>query len=76
MRDFVEYVVTALTEHPGDVEICEVTGEKMSILELRCHREDLGRVIGKNGNTIGAVRSLLSVLAARQGRKAVLEVVE
>ena len=76
MKAFVENLIKALTEHPADVRICEVTGEKMSIFELRCHREDIGRVIGKNGNTIGAVRSLLSVFAARQGRKAVLEIVE
>ena len=53
-----------------------MTGEKTAIFELRCNREDMGKVIGKSGKTIGAVRSLLSNLAAKEGRQALLEVVE
>jgi predicted RNA-binding protein YlqC (UPF0109 family) len=76
MKDFIASTIKALADHPGDVRVSEVSGEKLSIFELTCHQEDLGRVIGKNGNTIAAVRALVSVLAARQGRRAVLEVVE
>ena len=76
MKAFVEYIVKSFTERPQDVRICEMYGESLSVFELRCNSKDLGRVIGKSGSTIGAVRSLLSVMAARQGRRAVLEVVE
>ena len=76
MKELVEYIVRALVEHPNDVRITEVDGEKTVIFELRCHPEDIGKVIGKNGKTVGAIRTLLSTAAARQGRRAMLEVVE
>ena len=76
MRDLIEYIVRALVDHPGDVRITEVDGERKLIFELRCHQDDVGKVIGKNGKTVGAIRTLLSTAAARQGKRAMLEVVE
>ena len=76
MRELVEYIVRALVDHPQDVRLTEVEGERTLILELRCHPEDVGKVIGKSGKTIGAIRTLISTAAARQGRRAMLEVVE
>lgn len=76
MRELIEYIVRALVDHPGDVKITEVDGERTVIFELRCHQDDIGKVIGKNGKTVGAVRTLLSTAAARQGKRAMLEVVE
>lgn len=76
MREMLEYIVRALVDHPDDVRITEVEGERTVIYELRCHPEDVGKVIGKNGKTVGAIRTLLSTAAARQNRRAMLEVVE
>jgi uncharacterized protein len=76
MKDLVELVVRSLVDHPDDVRVTEVDGEHTAVFEVRCHREDLGKVIGKNGKTIGAVRTLLSTVAARRGRRALLEVAE
>ena len=76
MKDFVLYVARALAAHPEQIEVSEVDGEHTSVFEIRCHHEDLGRVIGKSGKTIGARRVLLNNVAARQGRRAMLEVVE
>lgn len=76
MKDFIEYVIKSLVDYPEHVMISEIYGKRNIILEVRCHSDDMGRVIGKNGKTIGAVRLLLSGLAAKQGRKAMLEVVE
>ena len=76
MKNFIEYVIKALVDNPGSVQISEIYGKHNVILEIRCHSSDMGRVIGKNGKTIGAVRTLLSTLAARQGRKSMLEIVE
>lgn len=76
MKEMLEYIVRALVDHPDDVRITEVEGERTVIFELRCHPEDLGKVIGKNGKTVGAIRTLLSTAAARQNRRAMLEVVE
>lgn len=76
MREMLEYIVRALVDHPDDVRITEVEGERTIIYELRCNPEDVGKVIGKNGKTVGAIRTLLSTAAARQNRRAMLEVVE
>ncbi|MBI3986059.1 MAG: KH domain-containing protein [Lentisphaerae bacterium] len=76
MKEFVAYIIRALVEHPDQVAIAEIYGRRNVILEVRCHAEDMGRVIGKNGKTIGSIRMLATNLAAKQGRKAVLEVVE
>lgn len=76
MQDYVFSLIRPLVDHPSDVQLTALDGEKTLVLELRCHQEDLGKVIGKSGKTIQAVRQLLSSLAARQGRRAVLEVVE
>ena len=76
MKTLVLDIVKYLVEHPKDIRITEVDGEKTNIIELRCNQEDLGKVIGKNGKTVGAIRTLLSTVAARKGRRAMLEVVE
>ena len=76
MKNFVEYIAKALVEYPDDLRISEVSGRREVIIELRCRNEDMGRIIGKNGKTIGAIRMLVSGVAARHGRKAVLEIVE
>ena len=76
MKEFILYVARALAEYPDDVMVTEVDGEHTAVLELRCSQKDLGRVIGKNGKTIAALRTLLSNIAAKQGRRAMLEVVE
>jgi len=69
-------MVTALVDHPREVRITEIKGEKSIVYELRCHGEDVGKVIGRSGKTVGAMRTLLGAIAARDGRRAMLEVVE
>ena len=76
MKDFAEYVVKTLVNHPDSIAISEILGRQSIVLEVRCHSDDMGRVIGKNGKTIGAVRTLLNSIGARQGLKVMLEVVE
>ena len=76
MKELIEYVVKALVDHPDDLRIAEIEGELTIVYELRCHPEDVGKVIGKSGKTVGAIRTLLSTVAARQNKRAMLEVVE
>ena len=76
MRELIEYVVKTLVDHPDDLHISEIEGERTIVFELRCHPDDVGKVIGKSGKTVGAIRTLLSTVAARQNRRAMLEVVE
>ena len=76
MKEFVAYVIKALVNHPDAVLISEIHGRHTIIIEVRCHANDMGRVIGRSGKTIGSVRMLLSSLAAKKGCKATLAVVE
>ncbi|HAL92069.1 MAG TPA: RNA-binding protein [Verrucomicrobia bacterium] len=76
MKELIEYVVKTLVDHPEDIRIAEIEGERTIVFELRCHPEDVGKVIGKSGKTVGAIRTLLSTVAARQNKRAMLEVVE
>ena len=76
MKELIEYVVKTLVDHPDDLRISEIEGERTVVFELRCHPDDVGKVIGKSGKTVGAIRTLLSTVAARQNKRAMLEVVE
>ncbi|NCC52028.1 MAG: KH domain-containing protein [Spartobacteria bacterium] len=76
MRELIEYIVRALVDYPQDIQITEVDGEKTVIFELRCNKKDVGKVIGKSGKTVGAIRTLLNTAATKEGRKAMLEVVD
>ena len=76
MKELIEYVVKTQIDHPDDLRIAEIEGERTIVFELRCHPDDVGKVIGKSGKTVGALRTLLSTVAARQNRRAMLEVVE
>ena len=76
MKELIEYVVRTLVDHPNELRIAEIEGERTVVYELRCHPDDVGKVIGKSGKTVGALRTLLSTVAARQNRRAMLEVVE
>ena len=75
MKEIVESIVRALSEHPDRVRVAEVDGEMTVIFEVRCHPDDVGKVIGKSGKTIGALRALVGAIAHRSGRRAMIEVV-
>ena len=75
MREFIEYIVRSLVDDPSQVRVTEIEGANTIIFELRVAQEDMGRVIGKGGRVANAMRTLLRVVAARQGRRATLEIV-
>ena len=76
MKELIDYIVRTLVDHPEEIDITEIEGERTIVYELRCNPDDVGKVIGKSGKTVGAIRTLLSPVAARQNRRAMLEVVE
>lgn len=76
MKEFVETIVKALVDRPEQVQVSEVGGEKTIVLELRVGQGDLGKVIGKHGQTAKAIRTLLSAASAKYGKRAVLEIIE
>jgi predicted RNA-binding protein YlqC (UPF0109 family) len=76
MKELVEYIAKALVDHPESVAVTELTGEKTSIYELRVHTEDTGKVIGKQGRTARAIRTLVSAAATKLNKRAMVEIME
>jgi predicted RNA-binding protein YlqC (UPF0109 family) len=76
MKQVIETIVKSLVDAPNEVTITEIGGDKTMIYELRCNAQDVGKIIGKSGKTVGAIRTILSAMASKQGRKALLEVVD
>lgn len=76
MRNLVEQIAKALVDQPDQVEVREVVGEQTSVLELRVAKEDLGRVIGKQGKTARAMRTILAAAGMKLRKRFVLEILE
>jgi predicted RNA-binding protein YlqC (UPF0109 family) len=76
MKDLIEYIAKALVDAPDEVKVNEVVGEKTSVLELSVAKEDLGKVIGKQGRTARAIRTILSAASTKIRKRSVLEIIE
>lgn len=76
MRDLIEYIAKSLVDKPEDVVVKETDGEKTTIIELRVAQEDLGKVIGKEGKTARAMRTILNAAGTKMGKRCVLEILE
>ena len=76
MQAFLEYVVKGLVQHPEEVTITPVQRNGMTIYELRLNESDVGRIIGRQGMTINAIRTLLLAGSAKQGLRCAVEIVE
>jgi len=75
MKDLVEQIARRFADYPDDVVVAEISGAKTLVLELRCNKSDVGRMIGRSGRTIGAMRVLLDALMSRARKRVILEVV-
>lgn len=76
MKELIEYIAKSLVDNPDDVTVKEVEGEKTTVYELRVGAGDLGKVIGKHGQTARSIRTLLNAAATKGGKRAVLEILE
>jgi len=76
LTELVAFIARSLVDNPDQVEVREVTGEQTAVLELKVAPEDLGKIIGKQGKTAKAIRTILSASAAKMRRRAVLEILE
>jgi len=76
MKDLIKYIVRALVDHPEQIEISEITSKQVTILELKVAKEDMGKVIGKQGRNARAIRTILSAASAKLKSRAVLEIIE
>ena len=75
-KELVEFVVKSLVDNPDEVSVNKVEGEKATILELRVAQDDVGKVIGKQGRIAKAIRTILSASATKDGKRAVLEILD
>ena len=76
MKDLIKYIAQALVDNPDKVEVQEVQGEQTSVMELRVAKEDLGKIIGKQGRTAKAIRVILGATSAKLKKHFVLEIIE
>ena len=76
MKELIEYISKALVDHPENVMVSEIQGENTSVIELKVAKDDLGKVIGKNGRTARAMRTILSAASTKLGKRSVLEIIE
>jgi len=76
MKELVQLLARSLVSFPDAVEVKETQGDTASILELKVAKEDLGRIIGKQGRTAKSIRTILNAAASRTNRKVVLEIIE
>ena len=76
MKELVQYLAKSLVTNPDAVEVRETERETASVLQLKVAKEDLGRIIGKQGRTVKSIRAILNAAASRTNRRVVLEIVE
>ena len=76
MKDLILMIAKSLVDKPEELDLQEVIGEKTTVLELRVAKEDLGKVIGKQGKTARAMRTILNATATKLKKRAVLEIIE
>ncbi len=75
-KDLIEYIAKALVDHPEQVKVSEIEGGRTSVIELSVAKEDIGKVIGKQGRTATAIRIILGAVSAKLKRHFVLEIIE
>jgi predicted RNA-binding protein YlqC (UPF0109 family) len=76
MKEFIEYIVKLLVDKPKEVSVTEKAGERTIIFGLKVGDGDLGKIIGKHGQTVTSLRMLIAAISAKQGKRTVLEIVE
>jgi len=76
MKELVKFIAQSLVDNPDAVQVKEIEGEQTSVIELKVAKEDLGKVIGKQGRTARAMRTILNAASTKIRKRAVLEIIE
>jgi len=76
MKELIKHIAQSLVDNPDKVEVTEVIGQQASVIELRVAKEDMGKVIGKQGRTAQSIRTILSAASAKVHKRAGLEILE
>jgi len=76
MKELIEYIAKLLVDKPEEVSVTEIEGQQTSVIELKVAKEDLGKVIGKQGRTARAMRTILGAASMKLKKRSVLEILE
>ena len=76
MKELIKLIVQALVDHPEQVAIAEVVGKQITVLEVKVAKEDLGKVIGKQGRNAKAIRTILNAASAKANKRTIMEIIE
>ena len=76
MQEFLDFVLRRLVDYPDELVLTKLEAPKKIIFRIRLRQSDIGKVVGKHGQTLAAIRNLISAAASRHGEKVVLEIVE
>lgn len=76
MKELIEQIAKALVDSPDQVEVTEVDGEQTTVVELKVAKDDIGKVIGKQGRTARSMRTILGAASTKIGKRTVLEIIE
>ena len=76
LKELISYIASSLVDKPDEVQVTEIEGEQTTVLELRVAKEDLGKVIGRQGRTARAMRTILGAASSKLKKRSVLEILE
>ncbi|MFO7941834.1 MAG: KH domain-containing protein [Bacillota bacterium] len=76
VAELVEYLARSLVDDPNSVEVNEVAGERSAVVEVSVAPDDIGKIIGRNGRIVGAIRTVVKAAAAKEGRRVEVEILE
>jgi predicted RNA-binding protein YlqC (UPF0109 family) len=76
LKELITYIAASLVDKPDQVQVTEVEGEQTTVLELRVAKEDLGKIIGRQGRTAKAMRTILGAASSKVKKRSVLEILE
>jgi len=76
VKELIKYIVQAMVDHPEQIEISEVEGDRISIIELKVAKADMGKVIGKQGRNARAIRTILGAASAKVKKHTILGIIE
>ena len=76
MKDLIKYIAQALVDHPDQVEVSEVEGDRILVIELKVAKEDMGMIIGRHGRNAQAIRTILGAASGKEKKRTTLEIIE
>jgi len=76
LKELIKHIVHALVDHPEQIAISEIEGKQSTVLEIKVAKEDIGKIIGKQGRTAQAIRTILNAASAKAKKRTIMEILE